>query len=155
MSLEFLKPQLATAVDHPPPRAGWIHEVKHDGYRTLLIIEHHKTRAYTRNGYDAYPGVVVRDGDRRVIECRDGIQFILQRRRQGGRWIDLGYFRNRDALIARCGMTATAIEVLRALPPYHLGRNQGPLGRAKGPIECEFPKTHCGRATKPSKGDYR
>jgi len=44
MPLEFIKPQLATAVDHPPPRAGWIHEVKHDGYRTLLIIERHKAR---------------------------------------------------------------------------------------------------------------
>jgi ATP-dependent DNA ligase len=42
MSLEFIKLQLATAIDHPPPRAGWIHEVKHDGYRTLLIIERHK-----------------------------------------------------------------------------------------------------------------
>jgi bifunctional non-homologous end joining protein LigD len=52
MSLEFINPQLATAVDHPPPRAGWIHEVKHDGYRTLLIIEHRKARAYTRNGFD-------------------------------------------------------------------------------------------------------
>ena len=52
MSLEFIKPQLATAVDHPPPRAGWIHEVKHDGYRTLLIIERRKAHAYTRNGFD-------------------------------------------------------------------------------------------------------
>jgi bifunctional non-homologous end joining protein LigD len=52
MSLEFINPQLATAVDHPPPRAGWIHEVKHDGYRTLLIIERRKARAYTRNGFD-------------------------------------------------------------------------------------------------------
>ena len=52
MSLEFIRPQLATAVDHPPPRAGWIHEVKHDGYRTILIIERRKTRAYTRNGFD-------------------------------------------------------------------------------------------------------
>ena len=52
MSLEFIKPQLATAVDHPPPRAGWIHEVKHDGYRTLLIIERHKACAYTPNGFD-------------------------------------------------------------------------------------------------------
>jgi ATP-dependent DNA ligase len=32
MSLEFIKPQLATSVDQAPPRAGWIHEVKHDGY---------------------------------------------------------------------------------------------------------------------------
>src|SRR5262245_61111792 len=52
MSLEFIKPQLATAVDQPPPRVGWIHEVKHDGYRTLLIIERRKVRAFTRNGFD-------------------------------------------------------------------------------------------------------
>jgi len=52
MSLEFINPQLATPVDHPPPRAGWIHEVKHDGYRTLLIIERRKAHAYTRNGFD-------------------------------------------------------------------------------------------------------
>src|SRR5262249_8076990 len=52
MSLEFIDPQLATSVDHPPPRAGWIHEVKHDGYRTILIIERQKARAYTRNGFD-------------------------------------------------------------------------------------------------------
>jgi bifunctional non-homologous end joining protein LigD len=52
MSLEFIKPQLATSADHPPPRAGWIHEVKHDGYRTLLIAERRKARAFTRNGFD-------------------------------------------------------------------------------------------------------
>ena len=52
MSLDFIPPQLATAVDHPPPRAGWIHEVKHDGYRTQLIIERGKARAYTRNSFD-------------------------------------------------------------------------------------------------------
>ena len=52
MSLEFIKPQLVTGVNHPPPRAGWIHEVKHNGYRTLLIIERRKARAYTRNGFD-------------------------------------------------------------------------------------------------------
>src|SRR5687768_8090094 len=47
---------------------------------------------------EAYPEIV-RVGDLRVIECRDGIQWILQRRRRDGRWIDLGYFRNRDVLI--------------------------------------------------------
>jgi DNA ligase D-like protein (predicted ligase) len=52
MSLEFISPQLATAVDHPPPRAGWIHEVKHDGFRSLIIIERRRARAYTRNGFD-------------------------------------------------------------------------------------------------------
>jgi bifunctional non-homologous end joining protein LigD len=48
------------SLDHPPSRAGWIHKVKHDGYRTLLIIERRKARAYTRNGFDwtdRYPGI--------------------------------------------------------------------------------------------------
>ena len=73
MSLEFIKPQLATSVDQPPPRAGWIHEVKHDGYRTLLIIERRKARAYTRNGFDwteRYPGITEAAAR---LECRSAI----------------------------------------------------------------------------------
>jgi ATP-dependent DNA ligase len=66
-------PQLATAVDHPPPRAGWIHEVKHDGYRTLLIIERRKVRAYTRNGFDwseRYAGITKAAAK---LDCRSAI----------------------------------------------------------------------------------
>src|SRR6185436_19221816 len=73
MSLEFIKPQLATAVDHPPPRSGWIHEVKHDGYRTLLIIERRKAHAYTRNGFDwtdHYSGIAKAAAK---LDCRSAI----------------------------------------------------------------------------------
>ena len=73
MSLEFIKPQLATSVDHPPPRAGWIHEVKHDGYRTILIMERRKARAYTRNGFDwteSYPGITKAAAK---LDCRSAI----------------------------------------------------------------------------------
>src|SRR6186997_483595 len=73
MPLEFIKPQLATAVDYPPPRAGWIHEVKHDGYRTLLIIERRKARAYTRNGFDwtdRYVGITKAAAK---LDCRSAI----------------------------------------------------------------------------------
>jgi bifunctional non-homologous end joining protein LigD len=71
--LEFIKPQLATALDHPPPRVGWIHEVKHDGYRTLLIIERRKARAYTRNGFDwteSYHGIIKAAAK---LDCRSAI----------------------------------------------------------------------------------
>ena len=47
--------------DQPPQGSDWIHEVKHDGYRTLLVIERGKAVAYTRNGFDwsdRYPGIV-------------------------------------------------------------------------------------------------
>jgi bifunctional non-homologous end joining protein LigD len=84
MSLDFIKPQLATAVEHPPPRAGWIHEVKHDGYRTLLIIERRKARAYTRNGFDwteSYPGITAAAAK---LACRSAIidgEVIVQNER--------------------------------------------------------------------------
>jgi ATP-dependent DNA ligase len=73
MSLEFINPQLATAVEKPPPRAGWLHEVKHDGYRTLLIVERRRVRAYTRNGFDwteRYSGIAKAAGE---FDCRSAI----------------------------------------------------------------------------------
>ena len=84
MSLEFINPQLVTAADHPPPRAGWIHEVKHDGYRTLLIIERYKARAYTRNGFDwteRYLGIMKAAAK---LDCRSAIidgEVIVQNER--------------------------------------------------------------------------
>src|SRR6185437_5212962 len=59
--LGFIEPQLLTSTDQPPQGSNWIHEVKHDGYRTLLVIERGKARAYTRHGFDwteRYPGIV-------------------------------------------------------------------------------------------------
>ena len=36
----------------PPSGEGWIHEIKHDGYRTLIVIEGGKVRAFSRHGRD-------------------------------------------------------------------------------------------------------
>ena len=60
MSLEFIQPQLATAVDHPPPRGGFMKLSMMDTV-PLLIIERRKARAYTRNGFDwteRYPSII-------------------------------------------------------------------------------------------------
>ena len=60
-ALRFIEPQLASPVNEPPEGKRWIHEIKHDGYRTLLIIEGRQIRAYTRNGFDwsdCYPSIV-------------------------------------------------------------------------------------------------
>ena len=59
--LPFIEPQLPTLVDQPPEGADWVHELKHDGYRTLLAISRGTAVAYTRNGHDwteCYPGIV-------------------------------------------------------------------------------------------------
>jgi bifunctional non-homologous end joining protein LigD len=46
------KPQLAGQADTAPLGKGWIHEIKYDGYRTLVFIEGGKARLITRNGHD-------------------------------------------------------------------------------------------------------
>ena len=43
---------LPSLVLEPPKGDGWIHEIKHDGYRTLLVIEDGEARAFTRNRLD-------------------------------------------------------------------------------------------------------
>src|SRR5262249_14072835 len=59
--IRFIEPQLPTLVDQPPEGADWIHEIKHDGYRTMLVLERGKACAYTRNGHDwsdRYSGII-------------------------------------------------------------------------------------------------
>ena len=48
--LGFIKPEIPTLVPEPPTGEGWIHEIKHDGYRTLIIIDAGKVRAFSRHG---------------------------------------------------------------------------------------------------------
>ena len=50
--LRFVPPMSPTLVDQPPDGREWLHEIKYDGYRTQLVIEFGKVRAYTRNGHD-------------------------------------------------------------------------------------------------------
>jgi bifunctional non-homologous end joining protein LigD len=50
--LGFIKLEIPTTVPEPPTGAGWIHEIKHDGYRTLIVIDQGKIRAYSRPGRD-------------------------------------------------------------------------------------------------------
>lgn len=52
----------------------------------------------------AYPAVAHLEDGRRIIRCRDNIQWILQKPRRGGhRWDDLGYFRDMNVLLSRIG----------------------------------------------------
>jgi hypothetical protein len=76
---------------------------------------------------DQYLGVVaVLNQQHRVIRCRDGIQWILQRRHgperlAGTRWDGRSYCRTREALIRCChehagSIDATASTALMSLP---------------------------------------
>lgn len=65
-----MKPQL---VDTAPPGNGWLHEIKYDGYRTQLHVDHGQVKAFSRNGHDwtvKYPHIVA---DARAIPARQAI----------------------------------------------------------------------------------
>ncbi|MCE9657228.1 MAG: DNA ligase D [Burkholderiales bacterium] len=47
-----LAPQLATLVSEPPGDAGWIWEIKFDGYRVLARVDGDEVRLFTRRGND-------------------------------------------------------------------------------------------------------
>ena len=48
----FVAPQLCVALERPPGGAGWVHEVKFDGYRMQLRVTDGKARLRTRKGLD-------------------------------------------------------------------------------------------------------
>jgi len=49
---KFIAPQVPILSAEPPGGDGWIHEIKHDGFRTLLRIDSGNICAFTRNGFD-------------------------------------------------------------------------------------------------------
>src|SRR5262245_29711395 len=57
----FIEPCLPTPADYPPSGPGWIHEIKHDGYRMMVRRDASGVRLLTRNGKDwtgRFPAIV-------------------------------------------------------------------------------------------------
>jgi bifunctional non-homologous end joining protein LigD len=48
----FIAPQIPVLSAAPPMGSGWIHEIKHDGFRTLVCMAGKDIRAFTRSGLD-------------------------------------------------------------------------------------------------------
>jgi bifunctional non-homologous end joining protein LigD len=46
----FIAPAQPIGAPRPPTGPGWIHEIKHDGFRLMALRKHHGVRPLTRNG---------------------------------------------------------------------------------------------------------
>src|SRR5271154_711220 len=49
---DWIEPQLCKLVERPPSGDGWVHEVKFDGYRMAVRIDHGDVQLLTRSGLD-------------------------------------------------------------------------------------------------------
>jgi bifunctional non-homologous end joining protein LigD len=48
----FIQPCLPSPAEHPPSGPGWLHEIKHDGFRMMVRRDATGVRLFTRNGVD-------------------------------------------------------------------------------------------------------
>jgi bifunctional non-homologous end joining protein LigD len=48
----FIEPCLPSSTGWPPSGAGWVHEIKHDGFRLMVRRDLAGIRLITRNGHD-------------------------------------------------------------------------------------------------------
>jgi hypothetical protein len=75
---------------------------------------------------DDYPAILL-SGTMRVINCRNGVQWALQRRRShlAHSWRGFGYFRTKAALLRQVRkFDETAVSALAELPERHGGRER-------------------------------
>jgi bifunctional non-homologous end joining protein LigD len=59
--LGFIEPCLPSSADFPPSGPGWLHEIKHDGFRIMARRDGAGVRLITRHGNDStsrFPFVV-------------------------------------------------------------------------------------------------
>ena len=88
----------------PPTGDGWVHEIKHDGFRIVARREGNRVRLFTRNGYDfkaRFPKIAAAVADLPVRSCVvDGEAIVVNR--EGLSVFDLLRYRHHDHAAVLC-----------------------------------------------------
>ena len=99
-----LEPCLPRPAKEPPAGAGWIHEIKHDGFRILARRDKDRVRLATRNGSDftaRYPKIVTAVESLPVRSCvLDGEAIVVNE--DGLSIFDILRYRLRDDAAVLC-----------------------------------------------------
>ena len=64
----FIHPCQPTVAKQPPNGPGWVHELKHDGYRLQIHVRDGRVRLYTMNGNDGRKPLLVTIEGGKIIE---------------------------------------------------------------------------------------
>ena len=119
----FVVPCLPRPTNEPPAGPGWIHEIKHDGFRILARRDKERVRLFTHNGYDftaRFPKIAASVESLSVRSCIvDGEAIVVDER--GLSVFDALRFRLRDHAAVLCAFDLIELdgEDLRGRPLEH------------------------------------
>jgi bifunctional non-homologous end joining protein LigD len=107
-----IEPCLPSPAKEPPAGPGWIHEIKHDGFRILARRDADGVRLFTRNGYDfaaRFTGIVAAVESLAVRSCFiDGEAIVVDR--DGMPVFDLIRYRQHDRAAVLCAFDLIELE---------------------------------------------
>ena len=151
-TITFIAPCLPSPAEHPPVGPGWLHELKHDGYRLMARRNAAGVRLLTRSGHDwtgRYPLIVeamealrvatcLIDGE--AVACDDGGLPVFERLR--GRRHDASVFLYAFDLIELNGtdLRREPLQVRKATLASVLAK-AGPGIRLNEHLECDDGET--------------
>jgi bifunctional non-homologous end joining protein LigD len=106
------EPSLPRPAKEPPSGPGWLHEIKHDGFRIVAHKDGDKVRLVTRNGYDfaqRYSLIVDAARSLRVRSCIvDGEAIMVND--DGLSFFDLLRYRRHDHAVTLCAFDLIEID---------------------------------------------
>jgi ATP-dependent DNA ligase len=112
MNSGSIAPCLPRPAKEPPAGPGWVHEIKHDGFRILARRDAKRVRLFTRNGYDftaRYPKIVAAVESLPVKSCLiDGEAIVVDER--GLPVFDALRYRLRDHAAVLCAFDLIALD---------------------------------------------
>jgi bifunctional non-homologous end joining protein LigD len=130
-----IEPCLPHLAKEPPAGPGWIHEIKHDGFRIMARRDANGVRLFTRNGYNfaaRFPGIAAAVESLSVQSCFiDGEAIVVDS--NGLPVFDLLRYRQHDSAAVLCAFDLIELdgEDLRGTPLEHRKRALAKLLRQK------------------------
>ena len=107
-----LQPSFPRPAKEPPAGPGWIHEIKHDGFRILARREGGRMRLFTRHGTDftaRYPKIAAAFASLPVQSCAlDGEAIVVNT--DGLSVFDLIRYRQHDQAAVLCAFDLTELD---------------------------------------------
>ncbi len=106
---QFQDLQLCTLIDAVPTGTAWLHEVKYDGYRTLVSVANGAAKVFTRSGLDwtdKFPGIAAAAAKLPVVSALIDGEIVAFKNGQPD------FSTLKDAISANGAMTMFAFDLL-------------------------------------------